>query len=202
MQPAGLVERPLGDPEHAGECQDDVPCHDRAVRQWRGPDGDLVDRRLPADAARRRRDEMALGHGRVVERARQPDEDRVVGLAQGRRVATLRPDDLRALDQPLGAKEADRQFRLVPGRPHRHGDRDRLLSRAGGPDLEGCLADDPVLDQLQAAIADRHDGARHDMTHRRRRTFGALAWPRHPQRSRKTAGAIGRRQWVELIAPR
>ena len=92
---------------------------------------------------------MALGDLRIVERARQADDDRVVGLAERPRVAAGRAQHLLAVEQALGREEPDRQLRLVAGRPHRDRDRDRVLARAGGPDLERRLADDPVVADLE-----------------------------------------------------
>ena len=141
--PAG---RPAGDP--AGRA--------RPARDTTGPGGsgshpqrDLVDRGLAADPARRGRDEMPLGDLRIVERARQPDHDRVVGLAERRGIAAGRAEHLLAVEQALGPQEPDRQLGLVAGRPHRDRDRDRVLARTGRPDLERRLADDPVVADLE-----------------------------------------------------
>ena len=66
------------------------------------------------------------------------------------------------VEQALGPQEPDGQLRLVAGRPHRDRDRDRVLARAGGPDLERLLADDAVVADLERLAADRHDpAARH-----------------------------------------
>ena len=69
---------------------------------------------------------MPLRHGRVVERSGQADDDRVVRLVERDRIAAFRADDLGAVDQPLRPQEADGQFGLVAGRPHRDGDGDRI----------------------------------------------------------------------------
>ena len=61
VEAAGLVERPLGGAEEVRQGQDHVASHDRPVGDRLGPDGNLVERRLAANPARRRRDEMALG---------------------------------------------------------------------------------------------------------------------------------------------
>ena len=85
-------------------------------------------------------------------------DDRVVGLAQRRRVAgrsyrsTSWPSS-----RPSVRRKPDRELGLVAGRPHRDRDRDRVLARAGGPDLERRLADDAVVADLERVAADRHD---------------------------------------------
>ena len=92
---------------------------------------------------------MPLRDLRIVERARQPDDDRVVGLAERPRVAAGRAQHLLVLEQALRREEPDRQLGLVAGRPHRDRDRDRVLARAGRPDLERRLTDDPIVADLQ-----------------------------------------------------
>ena len=47
----------------------------------------------------------------------------------------------------------------MAGRPHGDRDRDRILARAGGPDLEGRLPDDPVVAELEGGPADGDDWA-------------------------------------------
>ena len=111
----------------SGQREDHRARDDRSVGQRVDAQGDLVDRGLAADPARRRRDEVALGDLRVVERARQPDADGVVGLAERGRVAAGGRDDLGAVDQALRPQEADGELVLVAGRAHRDRDRDRLL---------------------------------------------------------------------------
>ena len=138
----------------------------RPGRERVAADGDLVDRRLAADPARRGRDEMALGHGAVVERLRQPDDDRVVGLAERDRIAGARGDRLVAADQALRAEEADGQLGLVARRPHRDRHRDRILVRPGGPDLERRLADHAVVADLERLATDGHDPATRDVPDR------------------------------------
>ena len=100
---------------------------------------------------------MALGDRAVVERLRQADHDRVVGLAERRRVADGRAHDLGSVDQALRAQEADRQLRLVTRGAHRDRHGHRILARPGRPDLEWRLADDPVVAHLERFAADRHD---------------------------------------------
>ena len=69
----------------------------------------------------------------------------------------LDPAHLRALDEALGAQEADRELVLVARRAHRHGHCDRFLVRPGGPDLERLLADDAIGTDLERVAADRDD---------------------------------------------
>ena len=92
---------------------------------------------------------MPLGDLRIVERAGQPDDDRVVGLAERPRFATGHAQHLLALEQALRGEEPDRQLGLVAGRPHRDRDRDRVLARARRPDLERRLTDDPIIADLE-----------------------------------------------------
>ena len=61
------------------------PRHDRAGRDRVAANLDLVERRLAADPARRRGDEVPLRDPRRVERRRQVDGDLVVGLGVGGR---------------------------------------------------------------------------------------------------------------------
>ena len=100
---------------------------------------------------------MPFGHLRIVERLRQPDEDGVVRLAERARIAAGRAEDLLAVEQALGPEEADGELRLVAGRPHRDRDRDRVLARSRGADLERRLADDPVVADLERLAAHGHD---------------------------------------------
>ena len=53
-------------------------------------------------------------------------------------------------------------------RPHRDGDGRRLLAGAGGPDLEGLFADDPVTAELDGPPANGDDAGRGDVTGGRR----------------------------------
>ena len=59
--------------------------------------------------------------------------------------------------RPSVVEEPDRQLGLVAGRAHRDRDRDRVLARAGRPDLERRLTDDAIVADLQRLAADRHD---------------------------------------------
>ena len=76
-------------------------------------------------------------------------------LVLGRDAQHVRP-----VDQALGAQKADGQLVLVAGSPHRHGNGDRLLTRPGGPDFEGLLADHPIRANLQRVAPDRDDPRR------------------------------------------
>ncbi len=110
---------------------------------------------------------MALGDDGGVERPGETDRDLVVGLVHLGRIAALDPEDLGALDQPLRPEESDRQLVLEPGRPHRDRDRDRLLARPRGPDLERLLADDAVGPELELGAAHGDDPGRRDVASRR-----------------------------------
>ena len=74
-------------------------------------------------------------------------------------IAAARAEHLLAVEQALGPQEADRELGLVARRPHRDRDRDRVLARPGGADLERRLADDPVVADLERFAADGHDPA-------------------------------------------
>ena len=147
---------------------------DRALGEWLDAEGDLVDRGLAADPARGGGHEMALGDLRVVERPRQADHDRVVGLAQGAGVTAARAEHLLAVEEPLGAQEPDGQLRLVARGPHRDGDGDRFLARTGRPDLERRLADDAVIADLERLAANRHDPSAGHVPDGRDRVAGQL----------------------------
>ena len=142
--------------------------------------------------------------------AHEPDDDRVLGLGERRRVAGLDGVDVVVADQPLGAEEPDGQLDLGPRRPHRDRDRHRLLAGPGGADLERLFAHERVVARLGHVATDRQHprggdvpdgqvgqvGPRRPGAHR-----GWLIGDAHPaRRSRNRAGAIGRRQCVELIA--
>ena len=92
VEAAGLVECALCRTKHVGECQHHGPCHDRPLGQRVAADRHLVDRRLATDPARGGRNEMPFRHERIVERSRQPHDDRVVRLAGGPRVAAFRAE--------------------------------------------------------------------------------------------------------------
>ena len=123
---------------------------------------------------------MALGDARRVERPGEPDDDAVVGRPMRGRIAELDAADLVPVDQAFGPQEADGQLVLVARRPHRHGDRDRLLARSGSADLERLLADDPVGADLERAAAHGNDPRRRDVAGQARcRTAscpGSLLW--------------------------
>jgi hypothetical protein len=109
---------------------------------------------------------VAPGDGAVVERFREADDDRVVGLAQGDRVAGARRDRLVPADQAFRTEETDRQFRLVPGRAH--GDRHRhgVLVWPGRPDLQRGLADHAIVTDLERLATNGHDPSARDVPDR------------------------------------
>ena len=76
----------------------------------------------------------------------------------------------------------------LPGRPHRDRDRDRVLARPGGADLERRLADDPVVADLERFAADRHDPAAGHVPDRRDRV--AAGQPGHRVASRAWPNAV------------
>ena len=110
---------------------------------------------------------MALGDYGSVERLGQTDRDPIVRLVHLGRIAPLDPEHLRPVDQSLGPEEPDRQLVLEPGRAHRDGNRDGLLARPRGPDLERLLADDPVGPVLQLRATHGDDAGRGDVASRR-----------------------------------
>ena len=211
MEPAGRLEHALGLAQRSGQAEDHG-----AIDDWRA--GGIGSQRtaissseaLPQIPQLRRRDEMALGDRRGVEGAHEPDDDRVLRLGERRRVAGLDGVDVVVADQPLGAEEPDRQLDLGPRRPHRDRDRHRLLPGPGGADLERLFADERVVARLGHVATDRQhprggdvpDGQVGQVRPRRPRAHrGWLIGDAHPaRRSRNRAGAIGRRQCVELIA--
>ena len=146
---------------------------------------------------------MALGDLGIIERLREPDEDRVVGLAERAGVAAARAEHLLAVEQALGEEEADRELGLVAGRPHRDRDRDRVLARSGGADLERRLADDAVVADLERFAADRHDPVAGHVPDGRRRVAGqaghVVASSAVPERCQRIAGDLG---GVEGLAER
>ena len=156
-RPPVVGERALRRAEASGQREEDRPVHDRpAGRQRVAAHDDLVDGRLAADPATGGRHEVALGDPRGVERpARAGRATMSSGWASARRVADLdarrprRPDSIR----PSVRRKPDGELRLGAGRPHRDGDRDRLLARPGGPDLHRLLAGErvgPLLDRRSA----------------------------------------------------
>ena len=162
VEPAGLVEGALGGSKQVREGEDQLAPNDGAVRDGLAPDRDLVQRRLPADSARRRGDEVPLRDLRRVEWASEMDGDLIVRLVHRRRVTGRRAKHLRPLDQPLGPQEPDRELVLVSGRAHRDRDRHRLLTRTRCPDLERLLAHDPIAAELDGSSANGDDpGRRH-----------------------------------------
>jgi hypothetical protein len=75
VQPTRLIECALGRAERVGQGEDRRAGDDRSAGRDRiGTQRHLVERRLPADPARRRRDEVALGNAGRIEGARQMDD--------------------------------------------------------------------------------------------------------------------------------
>ena len=141
----------LGRAEASGRARMTAARDDRAGRDRVAAHLDLVERRLAADPARRRRDEVALGDPRRVERrAPRWTVTSSSGWRMRRRVAERRRATTSgAVDQPLGPQEPDRQLVLVARGPHRDGDRRRVLAGSAGPDLQRLLARQPVLADLE-----------------------------------------------------
>ena len=143
VEPSGLGEQCLGFPQRVAEPRERLVADGQAVVPGAGDalDVDRFDRGLPADAAARRRVEVASEPLRVVRRARPQDHVHdVVPLAAvegGVGTVADRPDILRRSHHAFGAQEPGRQFEVVSGRAHR--DRDPLVRCAVGrihPDFE------------------------------------------------------------------
>ena len=186
MEAAGSLEDGLALAQPAGQGEDRVPLHHRSRGDRIAADRDLVERRLAADPAAGRGDEMALGHDRGIERPLEANDHGVVGLGQGGRIAELDRGDIRVADQALGPQEADRELGLRAGRAHRDRHGNRLLARSGRPDLHRLLADERVVALLDDVAADRHDPVARDVSggigHGR-----SLRWPRcRTQRNRRS----------------
>jgi len=129
VQAAGQLEGGLA--QSLGQRGEQAAVDQRPGRGRGGVDADLVDRALAADAA---------GGGRVegpragIVQKRPRDLDHVaLELGPGPGLAW-------AVDQALAVEEAERQFLVVAGRPHRHGER-----VAVDADLERLLDCDLVL---------------------------------------------------------
>ncbi len=163
VETARRVERRLSRPERVRQGTDHIRRDDGSrARKRLAADLDLVERGLAADPARCRRDEMAFGGEGGVEGPAEADDDGVVGLGMGDRVAEIDPLDLRAVDEALGAEEADGELRLVTRGAHRDRDPDRLLARSRSPDLERLLAHDGIPANLERAAPDGdHPRRRH-----------------------------------------
>ena len=69
VEPAGLVEGSLGGAEEIRQREDDAAFNDRTGRERGAANLDLVERRLAADPARRRRGEVSLRDDGCVEGA-------------------------------------------------------------------------------------------------------------------------------------
>ena len=156
VEAAGAFETGLHKPVRQGGEQ---PTAERsAAPSGRGRcrvNGDLLDRSLPADAARRGRVE-APARGSAQQRA--GDVDRVGGEIVSER------DRPPGIDQALAEEEAERQFLVVAGSSHRHRD-----GFAVDPDLQRLLDGDGVLlavtsdqcDRARGLVTDRAGGLAH-----------------------------------------
>jgi hypothetical protein len=135
VQAAGALERGLAQPvgQRREQAAIDLGPGRRRVRVH----GDLLERALAADAARRAGVEAA---GARVAQQRALDLDRV-----GRQVAG-QPGPPRPVDQPLGVQEAQRELLVMAGRAHGHRER-----RAVDADLER------LLDRHEVLLAVAHD---------------------------------------------
>ena len=164
VEPAGRLEHRLGlaQPDRQRD-QRSTRVDDRAGRDRVAADLDLVERRLAADPARRRGDEVPLRDA-ATRRTARPRW--TVTSSSGWACVAGSPRVIPAItvgvvDQPLGPQEADGQLVLVPGRAHRDRDVDRVLARSAGPDRERLLARQPVLAHLDASAANGdHPGER------------------------------------------
>jgi hypothetical protein len=75
MEATGLVEGTLGGTQEIRQSQDHRPRNDRALGEWLDAEGDLVDRGLAADPARRRSDEVPFGE--LESRLRESRDEKV-----------------------------------------------------------------------------------------------------------------------------
>jgi PPOX class probable F420-dependent enzyme len=172
MEAAGRLEGMLRGPELIRRAENHGAPDDGTIGNRVRSHGDLVERSLPADAARRRRDEVPLGHGRGIERPVELDDHRVVGRGELRWVAESDAANLGTFDQALRPKEPDRQLILVPGGAHRDGDGDRVLVGTRGPNLERLLGHNPIGAHLESGSAHGHDPGAGDVTRGWRRRVG------------------------------
>ena len=180
VEPAGGLEHGLRLAQPVRQRHEDRGRDDRASRDRRAADLDLVERRLAADPARGRGDEVALRDPRGVERAVEVDGDLVVGARGRRGVGEGHVEDPRALEEPLRDQEPDRELRLVTRGAHRDRDVGRRLPGPAGADRHGLLAGQPVLARLDRPAADRDDlDARRLPLERREGGVTGLAIGRH-----------------------
>src|SRR5919198_1717262 len=100
---------------------------------------------------------MPLGDERRIERLRQAHDHGVVWAIEPSRVPKNDGVHIGAVDQSFAPQEPYRELVLVARRSHRDRDGDRLLTRAGGPDLERLLAHDGVTADLELATAHGDD---------------------------------------------
>src|SRR5262249_46723388 len=144
VKAAGLVEHALT-PEQQLRKRDEYRSGQyRAGTDLRAPRCDLVERRLPADAARRAR-EVAVLAQIGTDRRTQPDRDDVEHLlALGTDAVGDAGYVVGARDETLGETQPGRELEIVAGRAHRDREGDRFLTRAAHADLHRLLGHQPV----------------------------------------------------------
>jgi hypothetical protein len=147
VKAAGALERRLH--QLVGEAHEDVARDERPGRRVQPgrADGDLLERALAADAARRARVEAARAR---VARQRAGDADGVGGEVGGR------VDGARRIDERLAEQESERELLVVARRPHSHRERPAV-----DPDLQRLLDGDGVL----AAVVQDDEGVRAAVPH-------------------------------------
>ena len=166
---------PTGPHAGSGQGKEGGRIDDRSVRDRCAADLDLVQRRLAADPAGRRGDEVALRNPARVERVDQVDGLLVVRLRVDGGVAGGHALDARdVVDEALGAQEPDGELGLVTGRPHRDRDVHRQLPRAAGADRHRLLAREPIVAHLDTAGAIRRHPRPRGLARR------GLSGTRHP----------------------
>ena len=149
MQPAGLVERALRGAQQVGQREDDRARHDRTVRQRLARSAtSSIDAlpQIPHDAV------ATKWRSATVESSNGRDRRTTIvssGWLSEPGSPPAVPSTSWPVEEALGPQEPDRELGLVARRAHRDRDRDRVLARAGGPDLERRLADDPVVADLE-----------------------------------------------------
>jgi hypothetical protein len=160
VESARSVEHTLRLAEPVGHRNQHVGGNREPGGHYLAPHGDVVERGLSADAARRRRVEVP-GQPLGVERPRQRDRDDVVPLLLVVEVIAIRdPPDVVGRHQSFGEQEPGSELEVAARRPHRHRDPLGLLSRTLGPDLERLLGREGVR-TLGASVAvdgDHPDG--------------------------------------------
>jgi hypothetical protein len=64
-----------------------------------------------------------------------------------------RPHIIGGYKETFGKQETDSELKIVARGAHRHSDRDRLSAPRGESDLKRLLADDLVIDDLEASVS-------------------------------------------------